>query len=230
MGSRVRGRGKTRTVPVPGGGEENIYANVFQNTIPGRGGEGGGGAAPAARFEISRDRARGRGRASVPASTLPGRPGRARASARWSRVTRPRREEFGRPRVRTGGLEHEVTTSPVSSAFIVMMSSLPAHLSILDCGREARGRGKGREVGRGRRDAAAGANRSSRRAAPPASGRGASTPRSRGGSPGRRPRGVPTFQNKRFFPERRSRGGVRFARRRTMFVRFMPMVMLRSQR
>jgi hypothetical protein len=27
----------------------------------------------------------------------------------------------------------KVTTSPVSSAFMVMMSSLPAHLSILDC-------------------------------------------------------------------------------------------------
>jgi len=41
----------------------------------------------------------------------------------------------------------KVTTSPVSSAFIVMMSSLPAHLSILDCERG----GEGRDVLRGGR-------------------------------------------------------------------------------
>ena len=32
-----------------------------------------------------------------------------------------------------GDSNMKVTTSPVSSAFMVMMSSLPAHLSILDC-------------------------------------------------------------------------------------------------
>ena len=71
-----------------------------------------------------------------------GAPG-GRASARWSRVTRPRRRSPGGLAFVPGDSNMKVTTSPVSSAFIVMMSSLPAHLSILDCGREARGRGKG---------------------------------------------------------------------------------------
>lgn len=44
----------------------------------------------------------------------------------------------------------KVTTSPASSAFMVMMSSLPAHLSILDCFFEKRKYEMKREGGRER--------------------------------------------------------------------------------
>eukprot|EP00982_Pelagococcus_subviridis_P007128 30456-Pelagococcus_subviridis.AAC.5 len=73
-----------------------------------------------------------------------------RATARRASIAvlRARREMSGATRrtegsVAPGDSNMNVTTSPASSAFIVMMSSLPAHFNILDCASEERKRDRG---------------------------------------------------------------------------------------
>ena len=172
-----------------------------------------------------------------------------------------------------GDSNMKVTTSPASSAFMVMISSLSAHFSILDCGvktkdaeRSARGfRGRPADDGtEGEVSRGAGGREAARIARFVERACRRSVPRERPRDPRSRPppsvvpggvsssRGLehrrahfqttlfPSAIPKRQVPSKGERGQATDAKPpkiarihdtgRTMLVRFMPMVMLRSQR
>lgn len=199
----MRGRGKTRTVPVPGGGEENIYANVFQNTGERRGEHGGGGLHPQPDLKsraIGRAVGDGRARRRRRSRGAPG--GRARRrGGRGSRVRDGRNS--GRPRVRTGGLEHEghdVAGVVRLHRDDVVVAGALEHLGLRSRGARARERDeRSGEVGETRPRGRI-ARRDARRR--PRAVAGASSPRSRGGSQGRRPaRRAHFFKTNAFSPK-----------------------------
>ena len=205
---RVRGgiegerEGEDENRPRPRGGEENIYANVFQNTGERRGGHGGGLHAQPDLKSRAIGRAVGDGRARRRRRSRGAPGGRARRrGGRGSRVRDGRNS--GRPRVRTGGLEHEghdVAGVVRLHRDDVVVAGALEHLGLRSRGARARERDeRSGEVGETRprgRIARRDARRRSRAVA------GASSPRSRGGSPGRLPaRRAHFFKTNAFSPK-----------------------------